>query len=505
VKRGVRLLPNVEIGVLPPAQRALAERLRELGGHATPDALKSAATPRPTELLKKLREKGIVAEEYVLRPPRLRPKMRKAWRLAESWVGDTNGLSARQAAVVSAMASLPQPVIQADLQREANATPAILNALEKKGILVSENVAVGRDPFETPIRPMAPLTLTPEQAAAFCAIEEGLKQPGSRFLLHGVTASGKTEVYLRALEACAASGRQGLFLVPEISLTAQMMDTVRSRFGERVAVLHSALSDGERYDEWMRIRRGEVAVVVGARSAVFAPLQKVGLIILDEEHETSYKQESTPRYHTRDVAARRVQLSGGTFVLGSATPSVETYYWAQQGILKLLEMPNRIDDRPMPAVKIVDLRAPEGTPHIFSEELVQALGQRLERKEQSILFLNRRGYATFVLCRDCGYTAMCPNCSVTLTYHAAQRRLQCHHCDYRRRAPEQCPKCQSERIRHFGLGTEKLEEEVQRLFPESRLLRMDRDTTSRKGSHRELLSAFREGQADVLIGTQMVS
>jgi primosomal protein N' (replication factor Y) len=370
-------------------------------------------------------------------------------------------------------------------------------------------VAVGRDPFHSePGQLSTPkaVTLTKDQGRALDAIIRGLKGTGSdRFLLHGVTASGKTEVYLHALEACAASGRQGMLLVPEISLTAQMMDTVKSRFGSRVAVLHSALSDGERYDEWMRIRRGEVAVVVGARSAVFAPLKRIGLILLDEEHETSYKQENAPRYHTRDVAARRAQLDGGVLVLGSATPSVETYYWAQQGVLNLLEMPIRIDDRPLPDVRIVDLRAPEGTPHVFSEELVQALEQRLRNREQAILFLNRRGYATFVLCRDCGYTAMCPNCSVTLTYHHAQRILQCHHCDHRRRAPVKCPKCNSERIRHFGLGTEKLEEECRRLFPEARLLRMDRDTTSRKGSHRELLSAFRQGEADVLIGTQMVA
>jgi primosomal protein N' (replication factor Y) len=507
VKKGFALKPNVELGVLPPGQRALAERLRALGGHATPAALRTAESPNPLPLLKKLKERGVVEESYVLRPPKMRPRLRKAWRLAEDWNGDATDLSPKGAAAVAALTKTGEPVLQTDLEREAATSAAVLATLERKGVIVAEYVPLGRDPFhEPPLRPAPPVTLTEEQRAALDALLIALNTPGgARFLLHGVTASGKTEVYLRALEACAASGRQGLFLVPEISLTAQMMDTVRSRFGSRVAVLHSALSDGERYDEWMRIQRGEASVVVGARSAVFAPLKKIGLVILDEEHETSYKQESTPRYHTRDVAARRAQLDGGTLVLGSATPSVETSYWAEQGVLHRLEMPRRIDDRPMPAVRIVDLRAPEGTPQIFSPELAEAIQKCLDRKEQAILFLNRRGYATFVLCRDCGYTAMCPNCSVTLTYHHAGRTLQCHHCDYHRRAPEKCPKCNSERIRHFGLGTEKLEEETRRLFPTARLLRMDRDTTTRKGSHRELLASFREGDADILIGTQMVA
>ncbi|MBW3621798.1 MAG: primosomal protein N' [Armatimonadetes bacterium] len=515
VKRGFQLRPNVELSVLPPGQRAVAERLRELGGHATPSALRTERTPQPLALLKKLKERGVVEERYVLKPPKMKPKLRKAWRLAGSWRGDFAGLSAKQATVVASLVNATEPVLQTDLQQRLGLTPAVFTALEKKGLLVSEEVAIGRDPFTSGNRQQAtgkseglkqPVTLNMEQKRALNAITKALKVPGGeRFLLHGVTASGKTEVYLHALEACAASGRQGLLLVPEISLTAQMMDTVRSRFGARVAVLHSALSDGERYDEWMRIQRGEAAVVVGARSAVFAPLKKIGLVILDEEHETSYKQESTPRYHTRDVAARRAQLDGGVLVLGSATPSVETYYWAEQEILKLLEMPTRIDNRPLPEVRIIDLRAPEGTPQIFSEELAERMEERLRNREQAILFLNRRGYATFVLCRDCGYTAMCPNCSVTLTYHHEQRLLQCHHCDHRRRAPTKCPKCESERIRHFGLGTEKLEEECRRLFPDARLLRMDRDTTSRKGSHHELLAAFRQGEADILIGTQMVA
>jgi primosomal protein N' (replication factor Y) len=505
VKRGLRLSPNVELSVLPPAQRALAERLRELGGYASPEALRSAATPKPTALLKKLKEQGIVTEQYYLRPPRLRPRTLKAWRLAEAGATEFPGLSPKQALVVAALQSADGPMPSSELQRKTGASSAVTAALERKGIVVAEQVSVSRDPFRGSPPASPPVTLTEDQRAALDALLPAFSVPGSRFLLHGVTASGKTEVYLRALEACAAQGRQGLLLTPEISLTAQLMETVRSRFGERVAVLHSALSDGERYDEWMRIQRGEVDVAIGARSAVFAPLQRIGLVIVDEEHENSYKQESSPRYHTRDVAARRAQLAGGTLLLGSATPSVETYYWARQGALRLLEMPKRIDSRPMPEVRIVDLRSPEGSPRIFSDELVEALGRRLERDEQSILFLNRRGYATFVLCRDCGYTAMCPNCSVTLTYHASQRLLQCHHCDYKRRAPEKCPKCGGERIRHFGLGTEKLEEEAQRLFPQARLLRMDRDTTARKGSHHELLSVFREGEADVLIGTQMVA
>jgi len=324
-----------------------------------------------------------------------------------------------------------------------------------------------------------------------------------RYLIHGVTASGKTEVYLRAMEEVAEAGGGSIFLVPEISLTAQMLGAVKGRFGKAAAVLHSRLSEGERYDEWSRIRRGEVKVVVGARSAVFAPMPNLKLIVVDEEHDPSYKQESSPRYHTRDVAARRAADAGGTLVLGSATPSVESFYWAEKGHLKLLTMPRRIDDRPLPRVELVDLRQ---TPMaIFSDRLKSAVEDRLSRGQQVILFLNRRGFSTFVLCRDCGYTERCPNCSVALTYHAATRRLQCHHCDYRRRAPVRCPKCSGGRIRYYGLGTERVEEEVRQLFPSARPLRMDRDTTSRKNAHHTILQRFRGRDADILIGTQMVA
>ena len=312
-------------------------------------------------------------------------------------------------------------------------------------------------------------------------------------------------------------------MLPEIGLTAQVLDLFKARFGaDEVAVLHSALSLGERHDEWRRIQSGEARVVVGARSAVFAPVPDLGLIILDEEHDGSYKQDSSPRYHARDAAQFRAAQTGAVIVLGSATPSLESFYKAQTGEYDLIEMPERISSRPLPPVSVVDLREemkppptpipkkgetkPEPPPRsVFGADLTASLACCLDRREQAILFLNRRGFASFLLCRDCGFTFRCPNCDVSLTYHHAGRYLQCHHCDFKRRSPDACPKCEGLRLRPFGLGTEKVEDAVRTQFPLARTLRMDRDTMSRKGAHAETLRAFRRGEADILIGTQMVA
>ncbi|MGB9620618.1 MAG: replication restart helicase PriA, partial [Armatimonadota bacterium] len=345
----------------------------------------------------------------------------------------------------------------------------------------------------------ADVVLTDDQRAAVEAITSALQSPdgtralGKAFLLYGVTASGKTEVYLRCIERALNLGRASLVLLPEIALTTQVMNIFRSRLGDEVAVMHSGLSPGERCDEWVRIERGEARVVLGARSAVFAPLQNLGLVIVDEEHDSSYKQDAPPRYNARDVAIHRSIESGAALVLGSATPSVETFYRAQQGEFRLLEMPSRVENRPMPSVRVVDLReaTSRGRSTIFSEELEAAVREHLARKRQVMLLQNRRAYSILLLCRECGFVPYCPNCAVSLRFHAAERKLSCHHCEHQEPAPSVCPKCGGLKIRRFGIGTERVEEETRRLFPEARVLRMDRDTTTRRGAHASILNQFR--------------
>lgn len=382
---------------------------------------------------------------------------------------------------------------------------AAARALAGRGTVRITLAEQRRDPAAAArFAPTTALPPTDEQARALARL---IDAPGRGFLLHGVTGSGKTEVYLQAIAASQAAGCQSLVMVPEISLTPQMVARFKGRFGDRVAVLHSRLATGERYDEWRRIQRGEADIVVGARSAVFAPLTRPGLIILDEEHEISYKQEETPRYQARDVAARRARTDGATLLLGSATPALETYYRTETGELELLRLTRRIDSRPLPSVELVDLRQElaAGNRTIFSRRLTDAIGERLARGEQSLLFLNRRGYSTFLLCRDCGHVIKCPDCDVALTLHLGEGRLTCHYCGYTRRAPNVCPSCGSRHIRHFGTGTERVAEEARRLFPNARVARMDSDTTVRKGSHEEILSAFAAGEIDILVGTQMIA
>ncbi|CKF57162.1 primosome assembly protein PriA [Streptococcus pneumoniae] len=302
-------------------------------------------------------------------------------------------------------------------------------------------------------------------------------------------------------------GKEAIVLVPEIALTPQMVDRFKGRFGSQVAVLHSALSVGEKYDEWRKILRKEVKVVVGARSAVFAPFENLGIIIIDEEHESSYKQEDNPRYHARDVAVWRGQYHKCPIVLGSATPTLESFARAKKGVYELLTMEKRMNEQALPTVEIVDMREElrDGNRSMFSKALHEKIADRLEKKEQMVLFLNRRGHSTFVMCRDCGYVVQCPHCDISLTYHKMNHRLKCHYCSYEENMPTACPACQSTYIRFFGTGTQKVEEEITKLFPEARVIRMDVDTTSRKGMHEKLLKAFGEEKADILLGTQMIA
>lgn len=391
---------------------------------------------------------------------------------------------------------------------EARVSISVLEAVIDKGAAQFIQEEVFRDPFTKEVSRTHALQLTGEQQVALQAITTAMDQQiAQTFLLHGVTGSGKTEVYLQAIQKVLEEGKEAIMLVPEISLTPQMTERFRSRFGEMVAVMHSGLSVGEKYDEWRKIQQGKVKVVVGARSAIFAPFTNIGLIILDEEHESTYKQEDSPRYHARDVAIWRSEFYNCPIILGSATPALESFARAKKGVYKLLSLKHRALHQALPTVFIADMREElrQGNRSMFSQSLIEAIRLRLEKKEQMVLFLNRRGYSSFVLCRDCGTVVQCPNCDISLTYHRTTEKLKCHYCGYEEHVPQICPQCQSDHIRYFGTGTQKVEEELYKLFPEARVLRMDVDTTKHKGAHEEILETFGAGHADILLGTQMIA
>ena len=405
-------------------------------------------------------------------------------------------------------AHLGEVLLPQKIYEETGVSSAVLQSVIEKGAAHFIQEEVYRDPFTREVSRTQSLQLTDEQHVALKAIVGSMEeQTAKTFLLHGVTGSGKTEIYLQAIQKVLDEGKEAIMLVPEISLTPQMTERFRSRFGEMVAVMHSGLSVGEKYDEWRKIQQGKVSVVVGARSAIFAPFTNIGLIILDEEHESTYKQEDSPRYHARDVAIWRSEFYKCPVILGSATPALESFARAKKGVYSLLSLKQRALHQPLPTVFIADMREElqKGNRSMFSEQLIDAIRVRLEKKEQMVMFLNRRGYSSFVLCRDCGTVVQCPNCDISLTYHRTTEKLKCHYCGYEERVPQICPQCQSEHIRYFGTGTQKVEEEIYKLFPEARVLRMDVDTTKQKGAHEEILQAFGEGQADILLGTQMIA
>ena len=420
----------------------------------------------------------------------------------------TMGKKPRQAAVLKASAGCPG-LTMTELAAAAGASMKTVKTLVASGMLeaVSQGPLSGV-PLIEETDCNSSLRLNPRQEQVLKPVARLLEEGQfGVFLLHGVTGSGKTEVYLHALSTALKTGRQGVAMVPEIALTPQMIDLFRARFGRKVAVLHSALSDRERYVQWLRVKSGEAPIVLGTRSAVFAPLPRPGLFVIDEEHETTYKQEDHLRYHAREVAIKRAQLTGAVVLLGSATPSLESRLKAGKGLVyRLLELPHRIDHKPLPEVKVVDMRREikNGNRGIFSQALTEAVNLRLDRGEQILLFLNRRGYATIVVCRECGLVLKCPRCDISLTYHL-DNRLRCHYCNHTIPAPGRCPGCSSRYISHFGTGTQKVEEEAKRLFERAGIVRMDSDTTTRKGSHERILKSFREGKADILIGTQMIA
>ncbi|MCR8633624.1 primosomal protein N' [Paenibacillus radicis (ex Xue et al. 2023)] len=475
------------------------------------------------------------------------------------WAEQLPGRSAKQKEVLQYFAERPYPIKLSELLNELSISASTVKGLADKGWLDIQEVEVFRDPYaERYFRRTEPLPLMPEQQQVFDRISQAVLDVRHQvFLLQGVTGSGKTEVYLQSIQTCLDQGREAIVLVPEISLTPQMVERFKGRFGNLVAVLHSRLSPGERYDEWRKIMLKQVSVVIGARSAIFAPFTRIGLIIIDEEHESSYKQEESPKYHARDVAVARAGQHQAVVVLGSATPSLESMYgtmrknsdraleqmstatgnsytaaaksdsaargsitaattsqaaWSgtiqqQAAPFELLTMNNRVEGRPLPRVHIIDMREElrEGNRSMFSRSLYKAIEERLHKKEQIVLLLNRRGYSTFVMCRTCGYVAQCPHCDISLTYHQSSRAIRCHYCGYAEREVTVCPSCTSEHIRHFGTGTQRVEEELSKLFPGIRVIRMDVDTTTEKGSHEKWLTMFGNRQADLLLGTQMVA
>ncbi|MDE0639111.1 primosomal protein N' [Bacillus sp. CNPSo 3703] len=396
-----------------------------------------------------------------------------------------------------------------DLQQQTGASSQTIKALIQEGLLTESYEEIYRDPYrDRKFTPSTPLDLTTEQAEAAKPIHQAVSdEKHETFLLHGVTGSGKTEIYLQTIDHVLQKGKEAIVLVPEISLTPQMVQRFKERFGSNVAVLHSGLSTGEKYDEWRKIHRKEVKLVVGARSAVFAPFENLGMIIIDEEHESSYKQEEMPRYHAKDVAIKRAGRHQCPVVLGSATPSLESYARAKKGVYTLLTLKRRVNQQQLPHVSLIDMREElrNGNRSMFSEELMLRLKEVLERKEQAVLFLNKRGYSSFVMCRDCGYVEQCPHCEISLTYHRFQKRLKCHYCGHEAPVPAECPECHSEHIRYFGTGTQRVEEELTKVLPEARVIRMDVDTTSRKGAHEKLLTSFGNKEADILLGTQMIA
>ncbi|MBV9010186.1 MAG: primosomal protein N', partial [Verrucomicrobia bacterium] len=420
----------------------------------------------------------------------------------------------RQAELLEELAKQRSPIAAAEILQRLSLNAATMRTLAARGLVVLTEAAIARDPHAREQFVANPeLVLNEEQAAAFAKISAAIAAPenGRPILVHGVTGSGKTEIYLHAIRETLARGKTAIVLVPEISLTPQTVERFKSRFAddqEIVAVLHSHLSEGERHDEWHKVHSGRAKIVIGARSAVFAPLKNLGLIVVDEEHETSYKQEEAPRYHARDVAVVRAKIEKCVVVLGSATPSIESYNNALTHKYELATLTQRVDNCQMPLIRIVDLRQERRADRaatILSEKLRVAIADRLTKREQTILFLNRRGFSTSLLCSNCGKPRDCPNCSVALTFHRSMSRLSCHLCGHTAAVPKRCPECGEAALIYAGFGTEKVEEIVSAMFPEAVVKRMDADSMTRKEAYRETLRAFRAGKIDILVGTQMIA
>ncbi len=543
VERVFKLVnPDLNAVKASPLQRQIVEALQKLGGEATYDELSEALNePSPRQLsnaLAALKRKGVIEEVQDVRAKPTQPRPLKAVRLSEKGAQvlaeletDPNvrkryNLTDKQ---LAALYRLEDGIAEllADLDDEGYERSAI-QSLVQKGLLDELKFVPDRSWETDALSFVAPIVeLTDEQRQAVDAIVQALERlsvqeneraseneetrpsppvPRPVFLLHGVTASGKTEVYLRAVERALQLGLGAIVLVPEIALTAQVVGIFRNRFGEKVAVWHSALLPSTRFEQWRKVKSGECPIVVGPRSAIFAPVPNLGLIVMDEEHDHSYKQEQGVRYHAREVALMRAKLSNAVVVLGTATPSLDSYYRALKGQWTLLRLTQRVEGKPLPEVRLIDERvASHRRSELLSDPLIDAMAQALSLGEQVILFLNRRGYARVALCQQCNFIVQCPNCAVSLVFHAVDETLRCHHCGHRQRFEERCPKCNGTMVALKGAGTERVESEVRRLFPQVQVLRLDRDAVVSRGEHARILNAFRNGEAQVLVGTQMVT
>ena len=514
----------VDISQLNSEQRQVIRFLEDKGKVDFRELVRKLGKRKAGLITQQLLRRRLVAKSQQLEEIKIKPRLVPYLKLqierdkVETEVIQLRAARAyKQAAVVEFLAKQSQAITLAELRKSIACQRAVIKSLGDSGLVSVVEVEVRRDPLAYLRVASTELpNLTPSQEVVWQRVRNSLAQRGrnrlpSVFLLYGVTGSGKTEIYLRALAEVIALGKRGICLVPEIALTPQTLERFASRFPGRVAVIHSRLSLGEQFDEWRRIKEGGCDVVIGPRSALFAPQPDLGLIVLDEEHEWTYKQsDKSPRYHTREVAVKLAELSGSVVILGSATPDVETFYRGQQGEYQLIELKERITPRgpsPLPEVELVDLRneLKAGNRSLFSRSLSGAIAEALAHREQVILFLNRRGMATFIQCRDCGFVLSCQHCSSALTYHLAAKKLICHHCRYSCQLPQICPQCRSGRFKFLGIGTQRVEEETKRFFPQARVLRWDRDVTFRRQAHQELLAKFRAHEADILIGTQMIA
>lgn len=500
---------------LSEKEQQVADVLTEQGGAAPLRELEQVFGNRTEYILRCLQEKKVV---------RLRQKTtRSTYKKEKRYVSLTENEEllaevkekaekdkrlAGQLRVLSAI-SQEESISVDELKEKASVTDSPIHTLLQKGVLVEQRRQEKRDVFQledyTPTQPFYP---TPEQAQALALLREEEQKKGKRpILLHGVTGSGKTEIYMQLIEHVIMEGKQAIVLVPEISLTPQIMERFISRFGKRVSVTHSRLSLGERLDQWRKARDGEISIIIGPRSALFMPFSNLGVIVMDECHESSYISDVTPKYHTREVARKLSELTGALLVMGSATPDIDSYHRAVTGEFLLLQLKERTKGSRLPEVFVTDMRKEleEGNRSAFGLPLQQAIRENLEKGQQTMLFLNRRGYSTFVSCRKCGEVLTCPSCNVSYTYHASDKALVCHYCGKEVPVPKTCPSCGSHYIRYFGTGTQKIEEETRRLFPEASVLRMDADTTTGKNGHARILELFGKGKADILIGTQMIA